>query len=204
MATKESLLHRLTVHYTTSSSGYVTTPGFDGMRILPSIMNATYHLILPKHHVGMLSVRFQSTRFHIRFQGAVGKIFKTFYLPRVFKSSLVITASYDKLVEIPRGFKLLFSFHPVTKAPLFKMENAFTPIFDCSGPRYASFKQHLHCNLDTECQHGEDEGEHCSFSPPGCDGHVGYQNKCFVLMKGYQQLGTGTDKLCENVSGTLA
>nr|KAG5694759.1 hypothetical protein BaRGS_002712 [Batillaria attramentaria] len=22
------------------------------------------------------------------------------------------------------------------------------------GPRYASFKQHLHCNLDTECQHG--------------------------------------------------
>nr|KAG5694756.1 hypothetical protein BaRGS_002709 [Batillaria attramentaria] len=26
------------------------------------------------------------------------------------------------------------------------------------GPRYASFKQHLHCNLDTECQHGEDEG----------------------------------------------
>ncbi|KAK7480568.1 hypothetical protein BaRGS_00028144, partial [Batillaria attramentaria] len=72
------------------------------------------------------------------------------------------------------------------------------------GPRYASFKQHLHCNLDTECQHGEDEGEHCSFSPPGCDGHVGYQNKCFVLMKGYQQLGTGTDKLCENVSGTLA
>ena len=29
--------------------------------------------------------------------------------------------------------------------------------FDCSSPTYEDFKEHLRCNLRTECEYGEDE-----------------------------------------------
>ncbi|KAK7500556.1 hypothetical protein BaRGS_00008131, partial [Batillaria attramentaria] len=45
-------------------------------------------------------------------------------------------------------------------------------LWDCSVPYYASFKQHVHCNLEVECDGGEDEGEHCPFSSPACGGGV--------------------------------
>ena len=73
------------------------------------------------------------------------------------------------------GFKILFSFHPEADAPQ-KLENG---LFNCSVGHYSSFRQHLDCNLEPECQEGQDETERCPYSSPACRGKVALGNRCF-------------------------
>ena len=73
------------------------------------------------------------------------------------------------------GFKMLFSFHPEADAPQ-KLENG---LFNCSVGHYSRFRQHLDCNLEQECQEGQDETERCPYSSPACRGKVASRNKCF-------------------------
>nr|KAG5690415.1 hypothetical protein BaRGS_026462 [Batillaria attramentaria] len=92
----------------------------------------------------------------------------------------VYIASLSIRYVVPKdvtGFKMLFSFHPMRETPR-KLKSG---LFDCSASHYASFRQHLDCNLEVECQGREDEGEHCPFSPPGCNGLAGYKDKCYSL-----------------------
>ena len=72
------------------------------------------------------------------------------------------------------GFKMLFSFHPEADAPQ-KLENG---LFNCSVGHYSSFRQHLDCNLEQECQEGQDETERCPYSSPACRGKVALGNRC--------------------------
>nr|KAG5696633.1 hypothetical protein BaRGS_034094 [Batillaria attramentaria] len=95
---------------------------------------------------------------------------------------------------------MLFSFHLDTEAPR-KLENG---LFDCSLPHYTSFKQHLECNLELECQNGEDE-ENCPFSSPACNGSVAFNNKCYTSVKSDLFLSwNGADAECKSRGGNLA
>ncbi|KAK7497060.1 hypothetical protein BaRGS_00011796, partial [Batillaria attramentaria] len=101
-----------------------------------------------------------------------------------------------------KGFKMVYSFHQKHLAP----RKVGVGMFNCSVPHYSSFQQHLDCNLDTECEGGEDEGEHCPFSPPGCNGTVGYKNKCYVLKKTTGDILSQDDaeRECVKLGGRLA
>ena len=105
--------------------------------------------------------------------------------PRTFKGTmLVIHAESSVQVEyIPsskNSMNMTYSFHPPLAAPSMLSSG----LFNCSVSHYAIFQQHLDCNLERECQGGEDEGGHCPFSSPLCDGWVDAQGKCYFLVVG--------------------
>jgi hypothetical protein len=51
------------------------------------------------------------------------------------------------------GFKMLYSFHLPSRRPVQNDKG----LFNCSVDFYLDFSQHLHCNLEVECQGGQDE-----------------------------------------------
>ena len=74
-------------------------------------------------------------------------------------------------------FKLFFSFHSQSHVP--RRQNR--GLYNCSVEDYWRFQQHLDCNLKVECEDGRDEGGHCPYSSPACDGWVASNYKCYKL-----------------------
>ncbi|KAL8585572.1 hypothetical protein ACOMHN_050331 [Nucella lapillus] len=54
--------------------------------------------------------------------------------------------------------------------------------FNCSVDIYPRFWHHLECNRQPECEDGRDEGGHCPYSSPACDGLVASRDKCFRVL----------------------
>ena len=73
--------------------------------------------------------------------------------------------------------KLFFSFHPKTKV-LHKLSSG---LYNCSVDYYQTFGHHLDCNLKVECEDERDEGGHCPYSSPACDGWVATLHKCYKM-----------------------
>ena len=73
--------------------------------------------------------------------------------------------------------KLFFSFHPKTKV-LHKLSSG---LYNCSVDYYQTFRHHLDCNLKVECEDERDEGRHCPYSSPACDGWVATLHKCYKM-----------------------
>ncbi|KAK7466516.1 hypothetical protein BaRGS_00037391 [Batillaria attramentaria] len=172
---------------TSPSSGYIKTWGYTGfpketeqmikelsITELVGSVNDTLHV--PKNHVVMVSFNYHGLKNNDKFDhctnpyvtlvnehgdteaGERRNVCPTRDLSTtVYNHSLTVVYAYDLRKE--HGFKLLFSFHPVSQAP----HKVKSGLWNCSVPHYASFKQHVHCNLEVECEGGEDEGGHCSF-----------------------------------------
>jgi hypothetical protein len=70
---------------------------------------------------------------------------------------------------------MLFSFHDNSKTP----EKLESGMFQCNTSFYEDLHHHLHCNLEVECEGGEDEGSHCPFSNTECGGMVASGGKCY-------------------------
>ncbi|KAL8617267.1 hypothetical protein ACOMHN_067704 [Nucella lapillus] len=81
-------------------------------------------------------------------------------------------------------FKLYFTFFAERYRPV-KLPNG---LWNCSVKHYASFHQHLACNLKTECEDGRDETGACPFSTPRCSGHIALCNRCYTVVKNIPQL----------------
>ena len=95
---------------------------------------------------------------------------------------------------------MLYSFHPLSETP----QRSNGGMFNCSVPHYDSFKLHVHCNLEQECQHGEDEKD-CPYSHPGCDGSPGFGDKCFSLFVQHEPLSwKEANGACREKGGGLA
>ena len=75
----------------------------------------------------------------------------------------------------PDCFRVLFSFHPKSKAT-YRLSSG---LYNCSGEGYRRLQPHLTCNMDVECEDGRDEAGHCLFSSPACGGWVALHNKCY-------------------------
>ena len=198
VATEKPLRHSLRAILASAMSGSVTTPGF-GQALTPVYMDASYTISLPDRHAMLLSFASFSL---------VGKLVLDLFVidatDKVMLSTIdrdgtetvlwtksgeqnIPAELYNTSVRIHfknewrkcEGFKLLYTFHPQSAAP----RRLNSGLFDCSVPaHYASFEQHVHCNLQLECEGGEDEGGHCPFSSPACQGKVAVADeKCFFL-----------------------
>ena len=184
-------LAQLPVHMTSSVSGYVTQPDHPNRGYY--LCRAFYNLVVPQNYVVLVSfepftfvcatadrqVAFLELRdllnnaslLTIKNDCAFNAIG-----PRVYDSSLSIHYFVRKMVE-PLSFRILFSFLHSSLAPTLLPSG----LLDCSVSHYTSFKPHVHCNLQQECEGGEDEGGHCPFSSAACNGSVAVRGKCYRL-----------------------
>ncbi|KAK7490391.1 hypothetical protein BaRGS_00018370, partial [Batillaria attramentaria] len=108
---------------------------------------------------------------------------------------------FTKIGKQTAGFKLLYSIHNVTLAPP-RLRNG---LYDCSVLHYPSFEQHLRCNLEVECQGGEDEAE-CPYTSHVCGpGYIDAGDKCFLYVTVKKTLlWSDAYNLCKQKSMSLA
>ncbi|XP_025101655.1 G-protein coupled receptor GRL101-like [Pomacea canaliculata] len=68
-------------------------------------------------------------------------------------------------------------------------------LWDCSVPYYNTFKLHLECNQESECDGGQDEGLHCPYSSLACNGSPDFVNlsNVEVLNMSFSQVQRITD-----------
>ncbi|KAK7466515.1 hypothetical protein BaRGS_00037390, partial [Batillaria attramentaria] len=197
----------LQIIFASPTSGHIETWGYTGIsketeqmiKELPiaehaGSVNAT--LLVPKNHVVMVSFNYHGltndrllycitpyvTFLHERGDIVTGGL-RNDCPTRVLSTAVYnhsLTVVYEYYLSRNAGFRMLFSFHPVSQSP----HKVKSGLWNCSVPHYASFKQHVHCNLEVECEGGEDEGGHCPFSSPACGGGVAVNNKCYKLWNG--------------------
>ncbi|KAL8587127.1 hypothetical protein ACOMHN_026095 [Nucella lapillus] len=75
-------------------------------------------------------------------------------------------------------FRLYFTFFQEHERPV-KLASG---MWNCSVRHYASFHQHLACNLKTECEDGRDETGACPYSSPPCQGMIALCNRCYTIV----------------------
>ena len=198
--TKQRLWTQMTPVMTSVKSGFVTSPGFDVTRSYGPFLDAWCNVTVPVLHAVMVSFPHFSLLppnpgsgifghgsrvrlFAIGPEGLVEKeytFYRTGYIsPRLLYSVAFAVRFVSGDVSWDRdqrsGMNMSFSFHPRLTTPSVLV----TGFFNCSVPHYASFQQHVHCNLQQECEGGEDEGAHCPFSSASCKGQVAAEGKCY-------------------------
>ena len=199
-STGEQLWTQMTPVLTSRTNGFVTSPGFSLTRSYGPFLDARCNITIPDQHVLMVSFphfallpvgttagvfsypSFVSLQTISQTGTAVNQpiLMHTGYIPpRLFHSAVLVVrfvsgnSAWDR--EQRSGMNMTFSLHPLRTAP----SMLTTGYFNCSTPHYAAFKQHIHCNLRRECEDGEDEGAHCSFSSPSCNGWIEAGGKCY-------------------------
>ena len=216
LATKQNLRTKLRVVFTSSVSGYVIPPGYP-FTAVPTDMKASHTLSVHKHQSLMLSFKQQpgsspsgvpfltvQISLSIIHPHSSAKIMWSrrglLNTPAVISNSSVSIKLLTQRPCIP--FKIVFSLHTHPDLPQ-QSRNGF---FNCSVAHYASFKDHLHCNLKPECEGREDEGGHCPFSSPACDGKMAVAGtKCYSLHVSDNKISwLEAQKLCEVKSAKLA
>ncbi|PVD27183.1 hypothetical protein C0Q70_12337 [Pomacea canaliculata] len=194
-AVEKNILYTLPIVFTSPTSGYVTSYGFEDGKQYPCGTNATRLITAPDNYVTMIS--FTKVHLDVRDFISPGSDVLSVYkindtgslvlLKEIYalqkSSPMVQTNIFLRLLKKSRmygdGFKLLFTFHPSSLAPR-RLDNG---LWDCSVPHYNTFKQHLECNLEQECHEGQDEGSHCPYSSPACNGSVAVGRKCYVYIE---------------------
>ena len=214
LATHDQLRTKLRVVSTSLGSGYVTPPGYPFTPV-PLNMNASLAIRLPKQHVVMVKFipRMDLDPYHQRYSLARITLSNIHPSNTVAWSTLgaqnipVEVHDHAILIRIEtvatsESFKIHFSFHQWHSRPY----KSHSGMFNCSVPYYASFKDHLYCNLKQECEGREDEGGHCPFSSPACDGDMAVAGtKCFSLHVTQKKISWLEAKgLCKDRSGQLA
>ena len=222
-ATAENLAKKLHVVNTSPTRGYITPPGYDGRSGYAGLMDARYTVEVPEEYTVMISFEwfdFMGPSYNIidmyqRCDSDYLKLFSSndtgteeqlwvhcgfnYIAPDVYNRSVTLHFRTDSRLY-QSGFKMRFSLHRWTDAP----RKLTTELFDCSARNYDSFKEHLHCNTYRECQGREDEGGHCPFSSPACNGSVAVGNKCYTLYFDYRTSWTDAARACSSRGANLA
>ena len=214
LATQHHLWTKLRVVSVSERSGYVTPPGYPFTPV-PANMRASLTLHVPQHQSIMLSFLPQLNLHLQRKPYPLASVtVSNIHLSKTVSSTEgygrdIPAELYDGCVniklttlQVQESFKIYYSFHAGHARP-YKSNRG---MFNCSVPYYASFKDHLHCNLKQECEGREDEGGHCPFSSPACDGDMAVAGtKCFSLHVTQKKISWLEAKgLCEDRSGQLA
>ena len=216
LATKQKLRTKLRVAFTSSDSGSITPPGYPFAPV-PAGMKASHTIHLHKQQSLMLSFKQEPDYYPSYSLSRTAHISlsivrpyasaKTVWSQRgllntpaaIFNSSISIKLLTTTLCV---SFKIYFSIHVYPTLPQ-QLQNG---CYNCSVGHYASFKDHLHCNLKQECEGREDEGGHCPFSSPACDGKMAVGvTKCYSLHVSNNKISwLEARKLCQAKSGKLA
>ena len=198
---------RLNVSYMSPYAGFVTSPGFDGYSHYPVhvLDNHTFHV--PANHTIMISFQqfdlhspgnashcgplSDSVSLFLNTQGGGGgggggggcgggalslvwrKCGLQSIFPLVFDRCLTLVFYSDRNWS-RTGFRMTFTIHKRRFSPRQLPDGKF----DCSVPYYDDFQRHLHCNLFTECEKGEDENL-CDYNKGACNGSIAYKDKCY-------------------------
>ncbi|PVD28741.1 hypothetical protein C0Q70_11335 [Pomacea canaliculata] len=214
-ANQEDLRATLPLVRTSPTSGYVTTWGFENDNGQPCVVNASRTVNIPLNHVAMISFSYIEVLYapncgitSIKLQeldnnGNLSQ--KIEICGNVVIPALVLSRSFEvrfyNNICFGKGFKMIFSFHPVNETPA-RLDSG---LWDCSVPHYNTFKQHLDCNLEPECHGGEDEGPQCPFSSPACNGSVAAGHKCYFPLKDINTISWFFARQeCRNRGGSLA
>ena len=106
-------------------------------------------------------------------------------LPKLIASASKVLIAYQLTfnpLHVNTGFKLRFSFH---KKPARIDFFTDTKQFNCSGQYWPQFKQHFPCNLEKDCDGGEDEAECPYMSRQRCgQNYMAVAGTCFFLERG--------------------
>ena len=207
----------LTSFMTSNSSGYITT-GTCNYYSNRCDQNTTIRVTVPDDHVILVSFPVFDLRWpwyseHKGFvellttekSGNVTPIwrFSSFETipPDLYSTSILIRLVIPLQSNLIRGFKMVFTVHPVAQTPPKVSEG----VFNCSVSFYETFKEHFHCNQKAECSGGEDEGEQCSLSGSLCHGGMAVGSKCYFTIRKSQALTwQKARRECEKLGGDLA
>ena len=185
---------RLNVSYTSPYAGIVTSPGFDGYSHYPVHVLDNHTFYVPPNHTIMIS--FQQFDLHspsnssdcdARYSDSVSLFLETdtgqslvwrkcglqSIFPQVFNGSVTVVFFSDRNWS-RTGFRMTFTIHKRRFSPR-QLPNGK---FDCSVSYYQDFQRHLHCNLLSECQKGEDE-HLCAYNNGACNGSIAFESKCY-------------------------
>ena len=198
-----------------ATGGCIISPAYDGETVTVGSSNDSLTLMVPQKYTMMLSfevfdIGMDSSHSSVpecdcylgfSYKNTAGldlelwKVCENQYIaPSLHNTSL--TLRYVKTASCAAlGFKMRYSLHPWFNVP----EMLLNGLFNCSGSRYASLKDHVHCNMRQECHDREDEGGHCPFSSPPCEGAVAVgDSKCFTISQDKVNFWKTAKKECES------
>jgi hypothetical protein len=186
----------LPITYTSPTSGFVTSLGYDRDLGYPISMESWRTIHIPEDHSGLV-ISFEHLNLGRNFPKDCLDLFIRHHnenstrhvqrecarhpVPaRVYSScamaKFVLVSSWS--VQSRFSFKVLFSFHKEHMLP----STLQSGLFNCSGEDYPSFQQHVDCNLEVECHDGRDERGDCPFSSHACQGLIASGNKCLFYL----------------------
>ena len=209
-----SSFHSLPVVNTSSTSGYITTPGYEDGKNYLADMNTTVQLSIAEDQVILLSFphfhlenhtvcRYDSLKLYT-VNSSGNFLYKTLCgqqdLPlMVFNDNVVISFVSDSIIH-RSGFKMLFTILPKSNAPRIVHDD----LLDCSVAHYEQFAPHVNCNLAVECAGKEDERQ-CPYSSQECQpGEIDAGETCYTYTRLQKELSWyDAYSQCLNMNQTL-
>ena len=199
---------KIFVNWTSSHSGYLLSPGYSRINGFKSCVNDSYKLIVPKHHV--LVVTFDDYVYTID-----SPFWDLSYREKdCSPDSSVSIYAYDEgrglgrllwrecrfakvYSDTPFIFNTSVAIHLRATASIdlnaetlrgtkmfFSLHPEVLRIqesgrWNCSTSEYFTFSHHLRCNLRIECEDGRDENQ-CPHRSAVCNGSFRFKNKCYA------------------------
>ena len=161
-------------------TGYVQTPGFDGISKRVLGMDSWLEIDVPMDHIVMISfvhidlppVSVESNLGAIGvYTGSLSECDRQQYIdtkfrpdPEVYDTRALFVHFYTNQIPYDtRGFQMLFSIHNSSARP----EKLSEGKWNCSVSFWSDFRQHFPCNLHGDCADGRDE-EDCPYTSTSC------------------------------------
>ncbi|KAK7453168.1 hypothetical protein BaRGS_00039651 [Batillaria attramentaria] len=206
---------QLEVLYTSLISGYVQTPGWDGVRTYPLNMKSSVRVDVPhgktamitflnvdidnrllENQIGFYQVRCKDyEKVQLSFQRAGRSPDSEMSLcrqsrpePALYNTEwFKVTFYSDSIDDGSTGFRMLFTFHNASALPEWVRGR-----WNCSVGYWADFKQHFPCDLSSDCAGGEDEVD-CPYTTPRCGhGLIHAGGACFRYFGGWSRTSWAT------------
>ncbi|KAK7482999.1 hypothetical protein BaRGS_00025776, partial [Batillaria attramentaria] len=210
-ADSEKYSPQLELNFTSNTTGYIQTPGWDGDRKYPMLMNSWAGVEVPGQHsvmVSFVSVNLQFYRYElckpqlsardVVWVYAGGKTSGDLFWKSCIRSPVPeptllnvsslhvhFTSEEAKARFRGTGFRLLFSFHRQDEQ-LTQLDGG---LWNCSVPVWERFKQHFPCNLQQECVNWEDEANCPYKDDKKCgQGHISLGGGCYFYVRSREQI----------------
>ena len=98
--------------------------------------------------------------------------------PRLVNATAVSLHFFSDHARGDSGFRFVFSFHNRSAKP----DRLSDGTWNCSVAHWPDFRLHFPCDLQAECDGGEDEAG-CAYTTPTCGpGRIGLNGSCYVYV----------------------
>ncbi|XP_070206294.1 G-protein coupled receptor GRL101-like [Littorina saxatilis] len=187
----------------TANMGFIQTPGYSSGKHYPPGMDSWKKISVPLYHVTLVS----SLRTHYNDCNRTHHDFLELYkegnstdnlvwqacgsdipLHEVYNAGVLYVRFVSDASAESSGFKLLFSFHKVSRQP----SRVNGGLWNCTVAEWPAFADHFRCNVERECEGGEDEADcfytgHCGQGYLTLDDSTGSQRVPYSLVCDHRQ-----------------